>query len=127
MPSGFEFRCSDIFECQQLTPDGFDAILSLDVIEHIVPEREKDFCKIICGNLKEDGVVVIGTPNIMLSPYACEASRLGHINLYDQKRLYELMNRYFKNVFIFNMNDEIVNMSFAPMACYIFAVCCNKK
>ncbi|MBQ8692884.1 MAG: hypothetical protein IJ520_07040, partial [Synergistaceae bacterium] len=68
-----------------------------------------------------------GTPNITLSPYACEASKAGHINLYDQKRLYKLCSKYFDNVFIFNMNDEVVNTGFAPMACYMFAVCAGKK
>jgi len=52
---------------------------------------------------------------------------MGHINLYDQKRLYMLMSKFFHNVFIFHMNDEVVHTGFAPMTCYIFALCCNKR
>ena len=63
----------------------------------------------------------------MLAPYACEESKIGHINLYDQERLHKLMANYVKNVFIFNMNDEMLNTGFAPISCYIFAVCCNKR
>lgn len=127
LPDVFEFINANFFDCTEIKNDEFDAIVSLDVIEHISVDMENQYCKVICSSLKKDGVAVIGTPSIMLSPYACEESRIGHINLYDQKRLYELMNTYFNNVFIFNMNDEVVNTGFAPMSCYIFAVCCGKK
>lgn len=123
----WEFICSNFFDCEELRGRNFDAVVSLDVIEHISSDMEDNYCEIVRDNLSKDGVAIIGTPSIMLSPYASEGSRIGHINLYDQKRLYELMNKYFHNVFIFNMNDEVVNTGFAPMACYIFAVCCNIK
>lgn len=125
MPKEFEFICKDFLEYKVIGE--FDAVISLDVIEHIPSEKEDKYCQVISENLKENGVAIIGTPNITMTPYASEASRIGHINLYDQKRLYELLDKYFHNVFIFNMNDEVVNMGFAPMACYIFAVCCGKK
>lgn len=122
-----EFICSDFFDCPELENRKFDAVVSLDVIEHIRSEMEEQFCEIIKSSLKIGGVAIVGTPSVAMSPYACEASKIGHINLYDQKRLYELLSRYFHNVFIFNMNDEIVHTGFAPMSCYIFAVCCNQK
>lgn len=126
LPSIMEFIESNFFACKEIEGRIFNAIVSLDVIEHIQTEKEEDFCKIIAEHLSEDGVAIIGTPNIQMSEYASEGSRIAHINLYDQTRLYQLLNKYFKNVFIFNMNDEVVNTSFAPMSCYIFAVCCNK-
>ena len=127
LPDNFKFICSDFFECDEIGKENFDAIISLDVIEHIPGEMENRFCEILSTSLATDGVVIVGTPNIMLSPYASEGSKMGHINLYDQKRLYELMNKYFGNVFIFNMNDEVVHTGYAPMSCYIFAVSCNKR
>ncbi len=109
-------------------PDGhFDVVLSLDVIEHIERDLEDQYVKVAMDLLEEDGVFVVGTPNEKMNPYASEASKVAHINLYDQKRLYSLMSRFFKNVFIFNMNDEVVNTGFAPMSCYIIAVCSGKK
>ena len=89
--------------------------------------RRDSLCKIITDHLRKDGIAVIGTPSIGMDPYACEASKIGHINLYSQERLYRLMDKYFSNVFIFNMNDEIVNVSFDPMACYFFAVATGKR
>lgn len=127
LPKELEFICANFFDCMELGKENYDAIVSFDVIEHISSEMEDRYCEVISTSLKQDGVVIVGTPSVMMSPYACEASRIGHINLYDQKRLFGLMNKYFHNVFIFNMNDEVVNMGFAPMSCYIFAVCCNKK
>lgn len=105
----------------------FDAVVSLDVIEHIETAQEQQFMETICSNLKDTGTVIIGTPNENMDPYASEASKIGHINLYDQKRLYKLLNQYFHNVFIFGMNDEVVNTGFYPMSCYIMALCCNKR
>ncbi len=123
----FKFVCSNFFSCTETGHENFDAVVSLDVIEHISPEMEEKYCEIIKSSLVMDGVAIVGTPNIMLSPYASHESKMAHINLYDQKRLYSLMSKYFHNVFIFNMNDEVVNTGFAPMSCYIFALCCNKK
>lgn len=125
-----KFVCGDFLDGRvqkELENKRFDAFVSLDVIEHLLPELENKYCETICKYLEDDGVAIIGTPNIMMNPYACEASKAGHINLYDHKRLYELMNLYFHNVFIFSMNDEVVHTGFAPMSCYIFALCCNKK
>ncbi|MBQ8945549.1 MAG: class I SAM-dependent methyltransferase [Lachnospiraceae bacterium] len=107
--------------------NGFDSIFSLDVIEHIRTELEDDFVRTITTNLNDTGFAVIGTPNINMDPYASETSKAGHINLYDQKRLFELCARHFNTVFMFGMNDEVVHTGFAPMSCYLFAVCSYKK
>lgn len=126
LPGDLEFVCANFLEGHQFGED-YDVVVSLDVIEHISSEMEDKFCEVICSSIQEKGMAVVGTPNIMLQPYASEGSKIAHINLYDQNRLYKLMNKYFHNVFIFNMNDEIVNTGFAPMSCYIFALCCNMK
>ncbi len=123
----FIFIEDDFLKCNKIENQKFNLILSLDVIEHIDKKYEDDFCKVISGHITDDGVAIIGTPSVYMNPYACNASKEGHINLYDQKRLYSLMDKYFNNVFIFNMNDEIIHTGFAPMSCYIFAVCTGRK
>ena len=80
-----------------------------------------------CRNLKDDGFAVIGTPNLTMVPYSSPWNKIAHINNYDQKRLYEAMSRYFENVFIFGMNDEVLHTGMYPMACYIMALGCGKK
>ncbi len=126
-PSDFVFIEDDFLKCSNVDGAPFDLVFSLDVIEHIDRNKEDKLCRVMSDNLRNDGVVVIGTPSVNMSPYASEPSKIGHINLFDQKRLYELMSRYFNNVFIFNMNDEIVHLGFDQMSCYMFAVCTGKR
>jgi 2-polyprenyl-3-methyl-5-hydroxy-6-metoxy-1,4-benzoquinol methylase len=105
----------------------FKAIVSMDVIEHIDPQYEKQFFQTILDNLSDDGICVIGTPNITSEPYASEASKLGHINLYSQNRLKKELNKYFHQVLPFGMNDENVHTGFAAMAHFIICVAFHKK
>jgi len=105
----------------------FDAVVSIDVIEHIEEEKEQLFVSTLAQNLNDEGVSIVGTPNITASSYASEGSKIGHINLYDSQRLKELFLKHFKNVFLFGMNDEVIHTGFAPMAHYLFVVACNKR
>lgn len=99
----------------------------MDVIEHIPKEKENLYVNTVADNLADNGIAVIGTPNATLYPYASEWNKKRHINNYDQKRLYELLSRRFEQVFIFGMNDEVLNTGFYPFSCYILALCCQKK
>lgn len=105
----------------------FSAVISLDVVEHIHLEYESVFFDTAYNNLSENGVCVIGTPNIASSAHANMASQLGHVNLYSQERLFSVMKRYFHQVFPFGMNDEMAHTGFAPMCHYIFCVGFFKK
>ncbi|MFZ5644539.1 MAG: class I SAM-dependent methyltransferase [Bacillota bacterium] len=107
--------------------DIFDAVVSFDVIEHIYPENENSFFISICKNLKDNGVCIIGTPNKTSEQYASEATRMGHINMYTWDRLRDSMSRFFEQVFMFSVNDEMVHTGFYPMAHYLIAVGVNKK
>ena len=105
----------------------FQTVVSLDVIEHIYAEHESCFFETICSNLAENGMAIIGTPNITSSPYASETSNAGHVNLYSLSRLKSVLQNYFHNVFPFGMNDETLHTGFAAMSHYILCVACNKK
>lgn len=125
LPDDFTFICDDFFACNKQLDRKYDLILALDVIEHIAKEREDEFCKLFSEALSGRGTAIIGTPHINMTPYASEGSRAGHINMYDQQRLYQACRRHFNNVYIFNMNDEVVHTGMNAMACYMFAVCSN--
>jgi len=100
----------------------FDACISLDVIEHIDPNHESFFMERLCGNLNDDAICFIGTPNIDADMHASKISKIGHVNLKSQATLKKLMDGFFENVFVFSMNDEVVHTGFSPMAHYLMAV-----
>ncbi len=102
--------------------DKYNAAISLDVIEHIEASQENNYMLNIVKMLKEDGVLILGTPNKFAEQYASKLSKEDHINLKDHQGLKEIMAKYFHNVFLFSMNDEVVHTGFYPMAHYLFAV-----
>lgn len=110
-----------------VTDGPYDGIYSLDVIEHIAKEQEELYLQNMLAALAPHGVMLIGTPSIQSQQYASPPSKAGHINCKDHKELKALMLKYFHNVFIFSMNDEVVHTGFAPMAHYLFALCCGKR
>ncbi len=122
--SKFQFKHDDFMG---KTYGSFDAVVSLDVVEHIHPEFEAMYFDTIYNNLTEEGICVVGTPNITSAPYASAASQLGHVNLFSQSRLVSTMGKYFHQVLPFGMNDEILHTGFASMSHYIFCVGFHKK
>lgn len=126
MRENVQFINSD-FLGMDICPGGADCIYSLDVIEHIPYEHESLYLDTICKNLKDDGVVIIGTPNIKMYQYTNDVNKKVHINNYSQERLYDSLSERFNNVFIFGMNDEVLHTGFYPMSCYVMALCCGKR
>ena len=101
----------------------FDAVVGLNVIEHIPRENEEGFMAVAATALEEDGIFVVGTPNVSAEKLAGEPLRAAHLNLFDAERLHDLAQRHFSNVFSFSANDEVVHTGFAPLAQYLIAVC----
>ena len=99
-----------------------DAICNIDVIEHIDPEKENQFMDNLVQCLNDDGFLITGTPNITASEYASPRSNELHINLKCMKTLRELNQQYFKNVFMFGMNDEVLHTGYDPMCHYIWSI-----
>jgi len=123
-PQKFSFLYDDFMD---KTFGEFQTVISLDVVEHIYKEHEAIYFKTLVKNLTSDGIAIVGTPNITAAPYASEASNLGHVNLFSQKRLQEALEMYFHNVFPFGINDETVHTGYAPMAHYVICVACNRR
>ena len=114
-----EFQQLDI--CCKVPMEKFDAAYSIDVIEHLDHGLNDRFIKNQCACLPEDGICIVGIPNITADKYA-KFSRIQHINLMSHTKLRKLMEKYFRNVFMFSMNDEVIHTGFPPMAHYLFAM-----
>jgi SAM-dependent methyltransferase len=121
----FECKVHDILDGPLTGP--FDAAYSLDVMEHIPPNQEGKFLSHITQSLAADGVLIIGMPSLESQVYGHPASKEGHVNCKDEAAFRNLMLRYFANVFIFSMNDEVVHTGFYPMAHYLFALCVSPR
>jgi cyclopropane fatty-acyl-phospholipid synthase-like methyltransferase len=117
-------RCS--FAVHDITTgplkEKFEAAYSLDVIEHIDPEKEDDYIANICRSLVSHGICIIGTPNVTAAPYASDISNEGHVNLKSGTNLKQLLDRHFYNSFLFSMNDEVVHTGYSPMAHYLIGM-----
>ena len=104
----------------------FDGVFSLDVLEHIDKKKEKKFIKNSIFNLKKNGYLIVGMPSIESQKYASYKSKIGHINCKTGDDLKNLFEKFFYNVFLFSMNDEVVHTGFNKMAHYLIALCTNK-
>jgi 2-polyprenyl-3-methyl-5-hydroxy-6-metoxy-1,4-benzoquinol methylase len=107
-------------------PGNYDGMYALDVLEHIGEQDEDVFLANMTAALEPSGTLVIGMPSLESQPYASRLSREGHVNCKSQPVLKATMQRHFKNVYMFCMNDEVLHVGYHKMANYILALCCNK-
>lgn len=112
--------------CVSHYPAEFDGVYALDVLEHIAPENEDAFMTNVCRSLRKYGSCIIGMPSLESQKYASENSFREHVNCKTEDELREFMQKYFKCVYMFGMNDETLHTGFGPMCQYRFALCNTK-
>ena len=113
----------DICDLFDMSPDEkFDVIVSLDVIEHMTVEVGEKLLKAKLKHLKQDGILIIGTPSIHSYPYQSPESQASHVNCYDLPDLLSLIDPLVKRTLSFSMNDEIVHTGHHKMAWYYFVI-----
>lgn len=103
----------------------FDAVYSLDVLEHVAAEDEDRFLANLAASLDPAGVAIIGMPSLASQAHASPQSVVGHVNCKEGAALKTVLGRHFRNVFIFSMNDEVVHTGYWPMAHYYLGLCCG--
>lgn len=106
--------------------DSYDAAFCLDVLEHIHPDNEQLFLKNLVNSIGLEGVLIVGIPSLESQEWASPQSKEGHVNCKSGDDFKETLKKYFNNVFVFSMNDEVVHTGFYPMAHYLLAICCGK-
>lgn len=100
---------------------GYHAIYSIDVMEHV--KSGEVFFRNLAASLQDHGKLIVGIPSLEGQTYASEPSRRLHINCMTGEALRALALRFFRHVFMFGMNDEVVHTGFLPMSHYLWAVC----
>jgi SAM-dependent methyltransferase len=119
------------FECRQHDflsgplPGSFDAAYALDVIEHISPADEYAFTGNIVRSLNSEGILILGSPSLESQTHASTPSKAGHVNCKTGAELRNFLERFFHNVFMFSMNDEVVHTGYFPMAHYLIGIGCT--
>lgn len=108
-------------------PGEYDGIYALDVLEHIAKSDEEKFLANMTTALSQWGTVIIGMPSIESQALASPISKAGHVNCQSMPELKAGMERFFHNVYMFAMNDEMVHTGHHKMAHYLFALCSGKK
>jgi cyclopropane fatty-acyl-phospholipid synthase-like methyltransferase len=108
-----------------LIDDIFDAVFALDVLEHIAPTDESQFMNNVLTSVTKDGVVILGMPSLETQRFS--ESDNGHINCKSGVEFKDMMSIYFKNVFMFCMNDEVIHTGMFEMANYLIAIGVGKK
>lgn len=120
-----DLRVHDILK--EPVKGSFDGAYCLDVLEHIDPDKEDLFLKNITASMTAHGILIVGSPSLESQTYASVQSKAGHVNCKRSTEMKSLLERYFHNVFVFSMNDEVVHTGYGPMAHYLMALCCSKS
>ena len=111
-----DFYCANAFDCKP----NWDAVYSLDVLEHISPAETAKFLTTLSRCAP---VCIIGTPSLESQQYASALSKVGHINCMGGDELQKLCRSYWSHVFMLGMNDETLHTGFMPMSHYLLALC----
>jgi 2-polyprenyl-3-methyl-5-hydroxy-6-metoxy-1,4-benzoquinol methylase len=122
------FRSHDIIDgpVDLEANEGFDAAFSMDVLEHIDPTQEHSYMSNIAASLNANGIFIVGMPSLESQKYASDASKAGHINCKTGEVLRDSCRKYYRNVFMFGMNDEVLHTGYFPMCQYLIALCVGK-
>lgn len=127
MRPNWKFNCFVHDMLENPVPGSFDGAFALDVLEHIQPKDEEKFLNNLSASLAPHGVAIIGMPSLESQSYASPMSKAGHVNCKSMPDLKEVMEKYFFNVFMFSMNDEVVHTGYHKMAHYLIALCCEMR
>ncbi|CAM2067466.1 Class I SAM-dependent methyltransferase [Sulfidibacter corallicola] len=121
----FECRVHDMLGGPM--PGDYDGVYALDVLEHIEPADEDRFVQNMIAPLERDGAIILGMPSLESQAYASPISKEGHVNCKTMPDFKAFVQKYFANVFMFSMNDEVVHTGYHKMAHYLFALGCGKR
>jgi 2-polyprenyl-3-methyl-5-hydroxy-6-metoxy-1,4-benzoquinol methylase len=101
----------------------FNAVVCYDVLEHIDPLQSDLFIRNIYEAIETGGVAIIGMPSLESQVYASEVNKHAHINCMDVESAKKCLGNFFKNIFVFSMNDEIIHTGYHKMSHYNIFMC----
>ena len=121
--SNLSFQQFDLLNPDISLNGKFDAIVSMDVIEHFKRGKVQGVIGAYRDLLKDNGFAIIGTPNIASRPFASKRRLATHEFEYSPEEFEADLSTQFRNVFLFSMTDEIVSTQFNKLSWYLMALC----
>ncbi len=100
----------------------YDCVLALDVIEHMPVAQGRKLVQAMARQVKDTGLVIIGTPSLHSYPYQSPLSKASHVKCYDLPELVEVIEGSFQRTLSFSMNDELVHTGHPKLAWYYFVL-----
>ncbi|MGJ0457066.1 methyltransferase domain-containing protein, partial [Aliarcobacter cryaerophilus] len=104
-----EFNEASVTEIPFLN-DEFDVVVSFETIEHISEEQQILFLKQIKRVLKEDGILIISTPDKLNYSDKMNYINEFHIKEFYEKEFYEFLSLFFRNIEFYYQTQEICNL-----------------
>ena len=125
--SNVRFEVGDFFDLPEEA--AFDAIVNLDVIEHLPEAQGECLVERTARHLRDTGMLVLGTPSIHSYPHQSPLSQAAHVRCYDLDELTAMVGRHYGRVLRFSMNDELVHTGFSKLAWFylLFAFCPRRR
>jgi cyclopropane fatty-acyl-phospholipid synthase-like methyltransferase len=101
----------------------YDVVVSFEVIEHIPEAELSNYFQKIKSRLTREGVVYMSTPRALPFEERSRNRQLEHVKEYSPKEFRDLLEKYFRRVFLFSQNDGIISTQNPDMAWNLVAIC----
>ena len=88
----------------------FEVVVSFETIEHISENQQVLFLKQIKRVLKEDGILIISTPDKLIYSDKKNYKNEFHIKEFYEKEFYCFLSNFFKNVEFYYQKQEVCNL-----------------
>lgn len=100
------FKVADI-ENLPFKDNYFDIVVSFETIEHVNKEKQKNFLSEIKRVLKDDGILIMSTPNREI--YDEKGINNFHVSEFSVKEFKDFLGNKFKKIEMFNQKFEVGN------------------
>ena len=136
-----DFVCASISKIP-VEDNSADIIVSFETIEHVDPQTQNDFMLEAQRMLKEDGLLIISTPNREIYSELFDYRNPFHVKEFSRSEFHQFLSNYFKYIKMFRQGFEVVSLlnngkensvevldinENSDSAKYMIAICSNRE
>lgn len=120
-----QYKKENLIFSPKLPNDKFDVVVSFEVVEHIAEIELESYFQNIKSRLRDGGVAYMSTPRALPFEERSKNRQIEHVKEYSASEFRDLLEKQFKNVFLFAQNDGIISTQNPDMAWNLVAICVN--